>query len=132
MIAVDGLRAAALGAYGNTTFPTPALDQFAAESLLFDWCFADAVELPAIYRSLWQSDDAAARSRSPERGYATTLVTDEPAIAGLRSGRRLSTNCVQLPACEADARRRRFANGARATVRGGERTDRIDATAVRD
>ena len=37
VIAVDGLRAAALGAYGNTTFPTPALDQFAADSIVFDW-----------------------------------------------------------------------------------------------
>ena len=47
VVVVDGLRASALGAYGNTTFSTPSLDQFAAESLLFDWCYAGSPELSA-------------------------------------------------------------------------------------
>ena len=55
VVAVDGLRAAALGAYGNTAFGTPALDQLAAESFLFDSCLAPAAELAPIYRALWQS-----------------------------------------------------------------------------
>jgi arylsulfatase A-like enzyme len=99
VIAVDGLRAAALGAYGNTSYSTPALDQLAAESLLFDWCYADAVDLPAIYRSLWQAEEPLAKSLA-EVGYATTLVTDEPAILALDSAADFH-DCVQLPPFEA-------------------------------
>lgn len=82
MIAVDGLRASALGAYGNTSYSTPALDQFAAESLLFDWCFAESVDLAAIYDQLWYGHPSLLRVLT-ERGYATTLVTDDPAVAEL-------------------------------------------------
>jgi hypothetical protein len=84
VIVVDGLRASALGAYGNTSYPTPALDRFAAESLLLDWCFAPSPDLPDIYRAMWHS------RRTPtshpvasfpqvfaDAGYATTLVTDD-------------------------------------------------------
>ncbi|MEX2093847.1 MAG: sulfatase-like hydrolase/transferase [Pirellulales bacterium] len=99
VIAVDGLRAAALGAYGNTAFSTPALDQLAVESLLFDWCYADAVELPAIYRSLWQTDEPLAKSLA-ERGYTSTLVTDEPAVLALEGAEHFH-DCVQLPMIEA-------------------------------
>jgi hypothetical protein len=98
VIAVDGLRAAALGAYGNTAYSTPALDQFAAESLLFDWWFADAVELPAIYRSLWQADESLAKSFA-QHGYTSTLVTDEPAIVAC-AGAAEFHECVQLPALD--------------------------------
>jgi Sulfatase len=101
VVAVDGLRAAALGAYGNTTFPTPALDQFAAESLLFDWCFAASAELTAIYGSLWQNGRPLLESLA-ERGYATTLVTDDAQVAALQAAGAFH-DCVELPA-EAPAR----------------------------
>lgn len=55
VIAVDGLRASSLGAYGNTWFDTPNLDQFAAESWLAEWCFASSTDLASIYNSLWRS-----------------------------------------------------------------------------
>src|SRR6476620_2516358 len=91
IVAVDGLRASALGAYGNTNYPTPAFDQFAAESLLLDACFAPSVELAAIFRALWYSwhplrspaaDGADAPAQSLPRlfsdhGYSTTLIADE-------------------------------------------------------
>ncbi len=90
---VDGLRASALGAYGNTTFATPALDQFAVEGTLLDWCFAASPDLAEIYRALWYLQDATqAQSGQPStfpislprtlahRGYSTTLVTDEPSV----------------------------------------------------
>ncbi len=99
VIAVDGLRAAALGAYGNTAFTTPALDQLAAESLLFDWCYADAVELPTIYRSLWHFGEPLAKSLV-ERGYTATLVTDEPAVLNLEGATHFH-DCVLLPIIEA-------------------------------
>jgi arylsulfatase A-like enzyme len=99
IVVVDGLRASALGAYGNTTFPTPALDRFAADSLLCDWCYSPTVDLGGIYQSLWFSlhparswggNTLSAGGDSPsnslpklfaERGYLTTLVSDEPQLA---------------------------------------------------
>jgi arylsulfatase A-like enzyme len=93
IVAVDGLRASSLGAYGNTTFPTPALDQFAAESLLLDASFATSADLASIYRALWQSwhplrpatnGDAASLPRLfAQHGYRTTLVTDERELFSL-------------------------------------------------
>ena len=91
VLVVDGLRASALGAYGNTTFPTPVLDQFAAESFLLDSCFADSTEISPIYRAFWRSlhplrPDAIARDSPslPRRlagsGYQTTLITDDADI----------------------------------------------------
>src|SRR5262245_3342902 len=41
VIAVDGLPAWALGAYGNDWIPTPNLDELAAQSIVFDHHFAD-------------------------------------------------------------------------------------------
>lgn len=53
VIAVDGLRASALGAYGNTWHPTPALDRLASESHVFDWMIADSPQLAGFYRAAW-------------------------------------------------------------------------------
>lgn len=98
VIAVDGLRASALGAYGNTSYSTPALDQFAAESLLFDWCFAESVDLATIYDDLWSGNAALLRSLA-DAGYATTLVTDDPAVAELPIAVAFSDR-VELPPLE--------------------------------
>lgn len=93
IVAVDGLRTAALGAYGNTSYPTPALDQFASESFLLDACFAATPELALIYRAMWQSLDplrseettTSAKASLPvlfrERGYATWLITNDASMA---------------------------------------------------
>jgi hypothetical protein len=70
IVAVDGLRASALGAYGNTAFPTHALDELAAESFLFDSCFAPAAELPAIYGAVC-SGSPVARGRYAAGGVAS-------------------------------------------------------------
>src|SRR4029079_2821509 len=87
VIVVDGLRASALGAYGNTTYAPPTIDRFAAESLLLDWCFAPSPELPDIYQALWNPQrsvqDPSARSLPrifSDAGYATTLVTDDSSV----------------------------------------------------
>lgn len=108
IVAVDGLRASSLGAYGNTSFSTPALDQFAAESFLLDACFAPEVDLSAVYRALWQSIhplrpvSAGGGTLSlprllSARGYATTLVTDEPGLVSLAAAADFD-RCVQLAA----------------------------------
>ncbi len=94
VVVVDGLRASALGAYGNTTYSTPGLDHFATQSLLFDECYADSSDLTAIYRALWYSHHPARPAfeyaRNPgtgsprpigsvfaQMGFRTELVTDD-------------------------------------------------------
>jgi len=52
---VDGLRASALGTYGNTTQPTPQLDRLASRSLVAEWLLADSLSIELFYRSLWQA-----------------------------------------------------------------------------
>lgn len=110
---VDGLRAAALGAYGNTMFPTPALDEFAARSVIFDRCYAPAVDLEDVYRALWQSRhplryaaNAKVGERLPSlpaifaaRGYTTTLVTDEAALIKF-GGADDFGECIQFTGAE--------------------------------
>ncbi|HEX4414778.1 MAG TPA: sulfatase-like hydrolase/transferase [Lacipirellulaceae bacterium] len=96
VVVVDGLRAAALGGYGNTTYPTPALDQFAAEASVLDFCFAPSDDLPAVYRAMWQSCHPArplaassphGSSSLPEilagTGFQTKFITDEKALLGV-------------------------------------------------
>ena len=92
IVSIDGLRASSLGAYGNTAFDTPSLDEFAAGSFLLDACYAPAVELPDIYRALWQSrhplrpvTTGTQGESLPQffasRGYVTSLITDDPALS---------------------------------------------------
>jgi hypothetical protein len=106
VLVVDGLRASALGAYGNTTFSTPALDQFAAESFLLDSLFADSTDLPSIYRAFWRSlhplrpEELNRRAVSLPRlladgGYQTTLITDDDDVAGYDAAADFH-ECVQL------------------------------------
>ncbi len=107
VVAVDGLRASALGAYGNTTFATPALDDFAAKSFLLDFCFAPATELGDIYRALWHSIH---RMRPPvaevsapclpqlfsNDGYTTTLITDDGDLRSFAASRHFD-QYVEVP-----------------------------------
>jgi arylsulfatase A-like enzyme len=106
VVAIDGLRASALGAYGNTTFPTPNLDKFAAGSVLFDWCFAPTSDLKINYRALSQSicplrgEDFPATESSLIRqatayGVHTTLVTDEAHFNPLMPAEDFN-QCVQI------------------------------------
>ncbi len=53
-IVVDGLRASALGTYGNTWYDTPVLDRLAAESIVAEWMLIDGPELAAFYRGAWE------------------------------------------------------------------------------
>jgi len=92
-LVVDRLRASALGSYGNTSWETPDLDRLAAESLLADQALIDSPRLETIYRGYWQGlhamqPDKAGRggialpAALREAGIATTLITDESAVAG--------------------------------------------------
>src|SRR4029078_2579812 len=92
VIAVDGLRPSALGAYGNTTVPAPPRDELAAESLLVEWCYAASPDLSDVYRALWNSSGADKDSTThslprvfPQTGYATKLVADDLSLTSLSS-----------------------------------------------
>jgi sulfatase-like protein len=106
VFAVDGLRASALGAYGNTSFSTQALDGLAAESLVFDACCGDSTDLALIYRAMWQSLHPLRRATVdgdadtlPQllgyQGYATTLITDDAAVVAQPLASRFD-ECVQI------------------------------------
>lgn len=72
VIAVDGLRASAWGAYGNTAFPTPLFDELASRALMVEWLLAKSPTLADFYR------DACPQLKSPTRRW---LITDDPTIA---------------------------------------------------
>ncbi|MEQ8836608.1 MAG: sulfatase-like hydrolase/transferase [Lacipirellulaceae bacterium] len=89
LIVIDGWRASSLGAYGNSGLPTPNCDKLASESLLIDHLLCDSVELPDFYDSLWNakhslqnhSDEYSILNRLADKGYRTSLYTDEPWLA---------------------------------------------------
>ncbi len=91
-LAIDRLRAAYLGAYGNTWISTPNFDRLAAESVLFDRMTIDTPCLEAKYRSLWQGVHAmcpasqlAGRQALPAilsaAGWKTAILASDGAVA---------------------------------------------------
>jgi hypothetical protein len=111
VVVVDGLRASALGAYGNTTFATPTLDRFAAESLLLDGCYAPSPDLAGIYRQMWSSPGTSASLPRvfADHGYESSLLTDEPMLAQLREAADFD-DLLQLSASSATSAANRGAD----------------------
>ncbi|QEG20522.1 sulfatase-like hydrolase/transferase [Mariniblastus fucicola] len=54
VLIIDGLSANLPGPYGNTTVDTPTLNRLAAESTLFDFCFAESPQLSDSCPILWR------------------------------------------------------------------------------
>lgn len=52
VIAIDGLRASALGAYGQTAYETPAFDALTAESRTYEWVYARTPDPTDLYAAL--------------------------------------------------------------------------------
>lgn len=69
-LVVDGLRASALGSYGNTVFPTTQLDALASRAVVADWLWADSPRLEAFYRASFHGRHA---SRTPRATYPASL-----------------------------------------------------------
>jgi hypothetical protein len=69
VLAIDGLRASALGAYGQTAYETPALDAFAAEARVYEWVYARTPDPADFYTTMapWMTATDA------------VLVTEDPA-----------------------------------------------------
>ena len=88
----DRLHSGCLGAYGNSWIETPAVDQLASQSFLFDQMLIDTPDLGRLYRSYWQGRHALCQNASSggspslpailrEHGVTTALLTDDPQIA---------------------------------------------------
>ncbi len=77
IIAIDGLRADALGAYGGPV-ATPAFDALAAESVRFDWAFAQAPEmlpsLASLLSGLYPTTNGMRSSGDELQAAAVTLA----------------------------------------------------------
>ncbi|MEQ8846301.1 hypothetical protein [Botrimarina sp.] len=69
LVTVDGLRAAALGAYGQTAYETRAFDAVAAAGATLDWCYAPTPDPLDLVAALGPSLG----------GYS--LVTDDAPLA---------------------------------------------------
>jgi len=54
----DHLHLGCLGAYGNGWIETPAFDSLALESVVFDWYYANTLNLKALYQSFWNGETA--------------------------------------------------------------------------
>lgn len=87
VLAVDGLRASALGAYGNCAYETPAIDSLAVESRVWDRCYADTHDPAVLYGQLGDY--------LPERG--ALLVSDCTSVFELEFAERFeSTKQIRL------------------------------------
>jgi len=93
-LVVDRLHAGYLGCYGNTWITTPAFDELASESILFEQAVIESPRLAEFYASAWQGNHSLERQGRPslppnaqlpkrlaEAGFKTLLVTDEPWLA---------------------------------------------------
>ncbi|TWT79817.1 hypothetical protein CA13_12240 [Planctomycetes bacterium CA13] len=58
VISAEGLATAALGCYGSSWNPTPAIDAIAAEGVLWDRLIATRDDPVEVVRQIWANDDA--------------------------------------------------------------------------
>ncbi|QEG35634.1 sulfatase-like hydrolase/transferase [Bythopirellula goksoeyrii] len=77
VIVVDGLRASALGTYGNIIYPTPYLDALAARSLVVEWLLASSPDLSDYYEAVWHD----LPNNLYESNVRSWLLTDDHLIA---------------------------------------------------
>lgn len=93
VLVVDRLHRGFLGAYGNSWIQTPNFDRLAADGFIFDRAVIDSPRPEQFYRSVWQGWHALAQTadagrfrpllirRLADKGYATTLLSDEQWLA---------------------------------------------------
>jgi hypothetical protein len=92
VIAVDGLRASALGAYGNTIYATPALDALAARSTLVEWMLCTGPRVEDFYRAAWHDGQAPPLLELLEQAEVDCLLTTDAA--------EIAASVEQLPSGE--------------------------------
>jgi arylsulfatase A-like enzyme len=67
-LSIDGFHSGMIGCYGNSWIQTPVLDQLAGQSVLFDRCYAETLDLSLIFDSFW---------RFRQQKKRTILLTDD-------------------------------------------------------
>lgn len=80
VVTVQGLRASALGAYGNTWFPTLGLDRLAAASTVYDGCYIASPDPQGVLSRFAKSIESVSK---PPDGVAVTDCADSIAALGL-------------------------------------------------
>lgn len=73
VVVIDRLGSGFLGPYGNTWIETPAMNQLASESVLFEHAIADSNDLTLVYRSYWSGVHAMCRADRPECSLAKLI-----------------------------------------------------------
>ncbi|MEX0794744.1 MAG: sulfatase-like hydrolase/transferase [Pirellulaceae bacterium] len=101
VLVIDGFGAGYLGPYGNTWLETPALNQWACQSVLFQQCFSEAPDPLTLYQAIFQGHHPLATSgtaTSPtfaaqlaQHEIPVHLFSDEPKLAPLRGEADLSS-----------------------------------------
>jgi hypothetical protein len=108
VIVVDGLRASALGTYGNSWHPTPAFDQLASRSIVVEtmWCeqsglvdFYQVAGAAAAGLALVTDDEAVAQWADAQPGADVWYVDLQPIAA---AGDLASTALARLFAAAAE------------------------------
>ena len=116
VLVIDGLRASALGCYGNTLSRTPNFDDFASRSAVVERFWADSPHLPRFYQSAAKGihnsrGDVTPAERSAlsqlldDEGVPCRLITDDPSAVEAFPGSEvaeLSTQSVERAADVAD------------------------------
>ncbi|MDR0610350.1 MAG: sulfatase-like hydrolase/transferase [Planctomycetaceae bacterium] len=67
-LSIDGFHSGMIGAYGNSWIQTPSLDRLASQSVLFDRCYVETLDLSLLFDSLW---------RFRQQKERTVLLTDD-------------------------------------------------------
>jgi len=99
-ITIDGLHGGMIGAYGNGWIQTPTLDLLATESVVFDRCYTNSLDIATIFDSLWDE----LPGKLWEKGYRTVLLTDDTDVfhhasaTGFYEAHRLETTNTEKPA----------------------------------
>ncbi len=108
-ISIDGLHGGMIGALGNAWIQTPAMDELACRSLLFDRYRADSLQTETIFHSLWQTAEQSLSlaERFGRAGGRTMLLTDDDevffhAAADFEEKHRLELPTRVEPAQEVD------------------------------
>ncbi|MCA9246107.1 MAG: sulfatase-like hydrolase/transferase [Planctomycetales bacterium] len=106
-LAIDRLRASALGPYGAAWCDTLAFDRLASESRLHDQLLCESLQLEETYRNLWgpsagrnvdsEPMPASLPAASVSAGYQAMLLTDEPLIANHVSAQAFMERIVLQP-----------------------------------
>lgn len=73
-----------MGAYGNTSYPTPFLDKLSSQSCVADWMIADSPGLERFYKSVWHGRHALRHDLLPSTEADSSTVFAQLAQASVR------------------------------------------------